>query len=168
MPNKIEQDAPQIGEVLHQWEVPEYEQHERNAGWYILMFSIGIGLVLYGILTGNFIFALIIILFAIILFLQSHQVPQLVPFKITDLGIIIGDRFYLYSELSGFYLIYQPPEVKTLYLDTKSFFRPLLRIPLLDNNPVEIRHALREFLTEDLEKDEEPAADRLARNWRLH
>ena len=45
-----------------------------------------------------------IILFAIILFLQSHQLPPQVDFKITELGIIVGGRFYTYSEFNNFYI----------------------------------------------------------------
>jgi hypothetical protein len=119
-------------------------------------------------ITGNFLFALIIILFAIILFLQSHQTPPQVPFRITELGVIINNRFYIWSEFKDFYIIYEPPAVKTLFLVTVSNFRPALRIPLLDKNPIEIRQTLKEFLTEDVEKEEEPLSDRMTRNWRLH
>lgn len=157
-----------LGDVLHEWTIQEYEQHERGMPWYALMILLGLGMVIYGVMTGNFLFALIIILFAIILFLQSHQTPLQVVFQITELGVVVGGRFYPYSEFNSFYVIYQPPEVKTLFLETKSVFRPLLRIPLLDKNPVEIKHTLREFLPEDAEKEEEPLADRVARNWRIH
>jgi hypothetical protein len=167
MPKKLS-EQPITGETLHEWTIQEYEQHERALLWYILMLSVGLAMVLFAMFTGNFLFAVIIILFAIILFLQSHQLPPQVAFKITELGVILGDRFYPYSEFDSFYIIYQPPEVKTLYLTHKSIYRPMLRIPLLDENPVETRHTLREFLSEDLEKEEEPMADRVARNWRIH
>lgn len=157
-----------IGEILHEWTIQEYEKHERGAPWYVIMVLLGLGLVAYALFTGNFLFALIIILFAIILFLQSHQEPAQVRFQITDLGVVVGGRFYPYSELEEFYLIYNPPEVKTLFLRPKSALRPLLRIPLLDKNPIEVKHALREFLPENLEKEEEPLSDKIARNWRIH
>ncbi len=157
-----------LGKDLHEWEIKEYEQYERGTKWYLLMIIIGSALVIYGIFSGNFLFALIIILFAIILFLQSHQKPTQVPFKITELGLVIGNRFYDYGELESFYIIYDPPEVKSLFVETKSTVKPLLRIPLNEHNPLRIRDTLKEFLLEDLEKEEEPYSDKFARAWKLH
>ncbi|MFZ2190491.1 MAG: hypothetical protein WA057_06540 [Candidatus Magasanikiibacteriota bacterium] len=167
MPEKITEDTL-TGDMLHEWTIQEYEQHDRGRLWYIIMIALGLGFVLIGIFTGNFLFSLIIILAGIIIFLQSNQAPLQVSFKITELGIVIGNRFYKYSEFLDFYIIYQPPRVKTLFLETNSALRPLVRIPLLDKNPVDVRHSLLEFLTENLEKEDEPLSDRIARNWQIH
>ncbi len=155
-----------IGNPLFEWTFPEYEKVVRGRLWYFIMGGLGLVFVAYGMFTGNFLFSLIIALFAIILFVQQHQEPHTIPFAITDLGVIIGNRFYPYSELEGFYIIYEPP-VKTLFFETKNFIRPLMRVPLTDQNPVDLRFALLEFLPEDLERDSEPTADIAARNWKI-
>jgi len=157
-----------IGDVLHQWTILEYEKHERGTLWHILMLSTGIALVVYGLLSDNFLFALIIILFSIIMFLQANQEPQQISFGITELGVIVGNRFYAYSEFESFHIIYQPPSVKTLFFETRSVFRPTLRVPLLDVNPVDIRFTLSEYISEDLTKEEEPLSDTAVRNWKIH
>ncbi len=167
MPQLIKDDLD-LGQVLHEWGFQEYEHYERGKSWYVFMAIIGLFLVFYAIFTGNFLFAVIIVLFSIILFLQNHQNPAKVLFQITNTGIVVGTRFFSYSEFEGFYLIYNPPEVKTLFLETKSFWQPLLRIPLLDQNPIEIKHSLREFLPEHSEKEDEPLSDRIGRSWRIH
>jgi hypothetical protein len=167
MAKQINQDTL-LGDVLYEWTIQEYEQYARNVWWYIVMITAGLVLVLYGIFSGNFLFSLIIVLFAIIMFLQSHQTPPQVAFQITEFGIVVGNRFYKYSELINFYIIYNPPHTKSLFVETKSNFKPLLRIPLLDINPIEVRHTLREYLEEDLEKEEEPISEAFARNWRIH
>ena len=38
----------------------------------------------------------------------------------------------------------------------------------MDEDPNEVRSTLKEFLDEDLEKEEEPFSDMLARKWQLH
>ena len=157
-----------IGNTIHEWEVAEYEQHERGTRWHVIMTILGLGLVGYAVFTQNFLFALIIILFAIIVFLQSHQEPHVILFKITDLGVILNNRFYSYSEFSDFYIIYNPPEVKTLFLETESSFRPRVRVALLNQDPNEVRFTLRQYLPEDVEKEEEPLSDQMARTWRIH
>ena len=118
---KIIKDQTSLGQVLHEWSVQEYEKHERGLRWYVFMGTVGVALVVYALFTGNFLFAVIIVLFAIILFLQSHQEPTKILFQITDLGLVIGSRFYPYSELNNFYLVYNPPEVKTLFLEQRRF-----------------------------------------------
>mgnify|MGYP001583413297 CR=1 FL=1 len=167
MPKTVSSDV-HMGKVLHEWTISEYDQHERNLAWYIIMLVFGLLLVGYALFTGNFLFALIIILSAIILFLQSQQHPHKIPFKIAELGVIINTRFYPYSELKDFYVIYNPPEVKTLFIETKTSFRPRLRIPLMDEDPNEIRFAMREFLPEDVIKEDEPFSDMIARKWMIH
>lgn len=167
MPKQLTEDTI-LGDMLHQWTIQEYDRHIRGTWWHILMITAGILLVVYALVSGNSLFALIVILFAIILFLQSHQEPIAVPFAIAELGIVVGNKWYTYSEFSEFYIIYQPPAVKTLYLETKSALRPLLRIPLQDMNPVDIRMALRAYLSENVEKEEEPISDVFARQWKIH
>lgn len=168
MPKKIEENL-NIGEILHEWSIPEYEQHERNRAWYIIMGVVGTILIAYSLLSSNFLFSLVLILFIIIIFLQSHQEPIIIPFRITDLGVIVNDRFYQYSELNEFYIIYNPEEgLKMLYLETAGNFTPRLRVPLMDNDPNEIRITLRSFMEENIGKEEEPFSDMIGRKWRIH
>jgi len=167
MPRLLD-NSVNIGEVLHEWTIAEYENHQRNLFWYIFMLVTGLLLVGYALFSGNFLFALIIILFAIIMFLQSQQHAPRMPFRICELGVIINNRFYSYRELKDFYVVYNPPEIKTLFLETNSSLRPQLRIPLMDVDPNEVRFTLREFLPEDVEKEEEPISDMIARRWLIH
>lgn len=156
------------GDIIHEWSVAEYEQHSRNKAWYIIMGIFGIGLTLYAVLTGNFLFALVLVLFGVILFLQANQAPIVIPFQITELGVVVNNRFYGYSELDEFYIIYNPPEVKMMFIETSGTTRPRLRIPLMDMDPNQIRATMREFLDENIEKEEEPMSDMIGRRWQLH
>lgn len=157
-----------LGDVIHEWIVREYDSHDRGKLWYLLVGILGIALVIYGVVSGNFMFSLIIILTSIILFMQHHQDAQEVLFQVTELGVVVGTKFYQFNELDSFYIIYQPPQVKTLFIETKSVTRPLIRVPLMDNNPLEVRTIMQEFLEEDIEKEDEPMSDTFARQWKLH
>ena len=165
MPQRLEDNTP-TGDVLFQWTALEYEHHIRGTLWHVLMISVGLILVIYALATDNFLFAIIIILSAIILFLQSSVEPARVPFAITELGVVLGNRFYEYNEFRAFYMIYNQ-DTQTIFFDTKAALRPDLRIPLGEEDPMEIRETLQEVLEEDLEK-EEPLADRAARHWKIH
>ncbi|HQF57126.1 MAG TPA: hypothetical protein PK831_01325 [Candidatus Magasanikbacteria bacterium] len=157
-----------IGDILKEWTIQEYEKYNRGILWYIIMGGLGIFFVVYGVVTRDFLFSLIIILFAIILFLQAHQDPKQISFKITELGVVVGNRFYSFSELDSFFIIYNPPDVKTLFLETKEVLKPMIRVPLLDMNPVDVKNVLRAYLPENFERENEPLSDRAARNWQIH
>ncbi|MBP9761338.1 MAG: hypothetical protein KBD15_03820 [Candidatus Magasanikbacteria bacterium] len=167
MPEQVT-ESTLVGDILHQWSMKEYEEHPRTKRWFVVMGILGTVLVVYGLLSGNFLFSLIILLAAIILYLQSVQAPKDVLFSITDLGIIIGSRFYSYKEIRNFYIIYQPPEVKSLYFDFQSVYRPSVQIPIDTMNPLLVRSTLSIYLTEDLEKEKEPLSEQFARNWQIH
>ena len=156
------------GDIIHQWNIKEYENHERPTRWFVIMGVLGSLLIFFALVTGNFLFALIIMLFGIIIFLQSNQAPKTVPIKITDLGIIIGTRFYMHTEIAAFYIVYNPPQVMSLFLETKGLFKPRIQIDLLDEDPNEIRDTLLQFIEEDLEVEQEPLSDKVAREWMIH
>lgn len=168
MSKDITKEDVQMGTPAFQWMVREYEQHERPKRWYTVMGLVGALLVLFALWSTNYLFALIVILFAIILYLQQLRAPLEIPFAITDTGVIIGKKWYSYSELKGFWVIYNPPEVKNLYFGLNSFLRHRVQVPLMDYDPVAIRDYLNQFLQEDLEQEEEPFSDRVGRVFRLH
>lgn len=129
---------------------------------------VGVSLLVYSIIDANYLFVLIIVLFGIILFLQEMQEPMDVTFAITETGVVVGRKFYSYSELENFWMIYNPPMVKTLYFLTKDLLKHRLQVALLDNDPRPIRDFLSQYLKEDLEQEDEPLSDKMGRTLKLH
>ncbi|MBI4414887.1 MAG: hypothetical protein HY566_01455, partial [Candidatus Kerfeldbacteria bacterium] len=76
-------------------------------------------------------------------------------------------HFYSYKDLATFWVVYEPPEVKRLFFTFKSSIRPHLAVPIEDQNPVAIRKTLQRYITEDLEREGEPATDALGRALKL-
>ncbi|MFB6182090.1 MAG: hypothetical protein ABEJ24_04315 [Candidatus Magasanikbacteria bacterium] len=167
MPEKVTEDTI-IGDIIHEWEISEYEDHDRGPTWIIISSLLGLGLVIFAVWSQNFLFALIIMLLGIIIFLQHNQEPAQIPFAITELGIVVGNKFYPYGELDAFFIVYEPPKIKKLYFETESKIKPLVHIPLKEQNPVEVRETLKGYIPEDLDREEEPLSDFLAREWKLH
>ena len=93
--------------------------------------------------------------------------PAQLMVSIFEDGIQAGENFYAYRDLKSFWIIYEPPEVKTLYFDFKSAWRPRLPVPLAEENPVEVRRFLLKYLEEDLSRESEPTSDALSRLLRL-
>jgi len=155
------------GKTLIKWHFPEFEQPDRSVSWYVILFIIFATLLTYSVVTLNFLFAIIVVMVVVILFLHQRKDPIELEIKITEAGIEIGERFYAYKELNKFFIIYEPPEVSNLYIEFKSNLKPDLSIPLKKQNPITVRDILIDFLVEDVDKEEEPTADFLTRWLKL-
>ena len=155
--------ASDAGNVLMSWEYPEYHQFERGLWWYVIASIILVALLIYSYFSDNPLFIIIIILSVVIFVLANARQPLSFPFFITDKGLIIKDKFIHYADITNFWLIYQPPQVKTLFIEPKSMFTPRLHIHLGDQDPREVRNLLKQFLTEDVEKEEEPQSETIGR-----
>ena len=160
------QTAPrgEYGIIIASWQVPQYEKHERNKTWYVLASLVFIALIAYALIAANFLFAIIIVIGGLILVLNDKNHPIMMDFVITTEGVIIGKKFYDYDEIKDFSIIFKPHyNIKKLYFEFKSGYRPRLSIPLLDINPLPIRENLLKYLPEDLERVDEPLSEALAK-----
>lgn len=157
-----------VGDFLFEWEVAEYDAYERPKQWYVIVGLLSLGLIVFGILSNNFLFTLIILLAGIIVYVQASQPAISVPVAVTSRGIIIGRRFYAYDECTEFYIIFIPEQTKTLYIETKSLVQPRLQIDIHDIDAVTLRQTLSLYLQENFEKEEEPVSEQLRKIWRIH
>jgi hypothetical protein len=163
----IEEEAYPYGRGLVQWEIDEYPNHQRSRRWYIGMGSLGALMFIYAIFTANFLFAVILLMFAIITVISEYKTPDKVPVVITTTGLIVGDTYYEFQAIKTFAILYDPPEVKNLYLDFDSYLRPLLTVPLEEVDPNIVREILLPFIIEDVERDDETFGDILRRVYKL-
>lgn len=168
MPKDLTKDETNTGRVIFEWLFKEYEQYDRSKRWYIIVLILGIAMVAYALFTANYLFALVIILFGIVMYLHEMQAPMDVYFGITETGVILGKKFYKFSELEGFWIIYNPPDVKNLYFRLKNVVKFRIKIPLMDFDPNPIREYIKRYLIEESEQEEEPLSDRLARLLKIH
>ena len=156
------QPIKEYGKELRAWEVSEGHLHERGAGWYAAAIIVGLVFLIYAIVTRNFLFGFIVIMFGVIMATHSMHPAGHYRCVITEFGLHIGARFYPWKDIEKFWIMYQPPEVKTLYLDFEGL-RPRLPIPLGDADPNEIRASLSSVIVEDTSHGEEPFSDWLIR-----
>jgi hypothetical protein len=168
MPEKNEQSggSENFGKVFFSWSVPEFTDHQRSGLWYLIMSVIAVILIIFCIFTGNYFFALIVILAAFIVFLKKYNQPGEIMLQITEDGVMIGNQRFSYEDLNGFYIIYNPP-VKKLYFKMKKMSPDDISVPLFDNNPIPIRAKLLEYLDEDLTKEHQSISDIFETLFRL-
>jgi hypothetical protein len=155
------------GDVLLRWETDEYPRHTRSRTWFIITILVGAALLLYALLTANLTFAVVLLMIGIITLISIVKVPSRVEVIITNTGLIVGDTYYEYPAIKNFSVVYDPPEVKYLYVDFRSSWQPLVSIPLEDTDPNEVRKHLLPYCAENLERMEEELTDVLRRMYKI-
>lgn len=149
------------------WSFPEFESRSRNKKWWTWFTIIDLVIIVYAVVSANYLFALILVMISGIVVFREYHDTETITCTLTDDGIFIDEKLYNWDEIQSFWFVYQPPEIKNLYISFKSLLRPTLTIPLLDQNPLTLRQYLSQYIEEDLEKEGEPTTDALGRLLKL-
>ena len=156
-----------IGSVKLSWDMPEFQDYTRNKVWYITAGIIALLLIIYSIFSANLLFGVIIIIAATTLVKIDKTKPENIEFAITSKGIVVGDKFYEYSELHNFYIIFEPPEIKNLFIEFNNVLKPRINVPLFEQDPAGIRKLLKKYMEEDLDKEGEPISEAIGKILKL-
>ncbi|MFA6322514.1 MAG: hypothetical protein WCX71_03470 [Candidatus Buchananbacteria bacterium] len=162
----LENEKKDYGQVHFAWKFSEFPQYERGKNWYVLGGVVAFGLLIFSLITKDFLFGLIVVM-VVLIFLLFQRTTKEVEFKIFEDGITVNDSFFDYKMIKNFFIIYNPPEVKTLYFEPKNILSPRIPISLENQNPVEVRHLLKQYLDEDLTREHEPLSDQIARMFKF-
>lgn len=156
------------GKKIISWQIPEYDKHKRTQGWYVISSLVGVLFIIYSFFSGNFLFAAIVIIGALVIMIHDGQEPMMINFSLTDQGVVVGKNFYDYDVFKDFSLVYKPNQnIKNLYFEFKNAIKPRLSIPLNNLNPLPIRENLLKYLPEDLERTDQPVSEALAKLFKL-
>ncbi len=149
------------------WEIDEYPRQTRSRRWYLVMAALGVALIVYSIATANFLFAVIVLMAGIITLISDFKHPNRITVGITTTGIVIGETYHDFRSVNDFALVYEPPEVKNLYVTFRQSWQPMLAIPLEDTDPNVVRRELLPFCLENLDRTSETLTEVLRRVYKL-
>jgi len=164
---QMDGEAIDAGIPIMSWESWEFPVVERSKRWYIVASVVGLFLILYAVFTANFIFGVIVLMFAVITLIQDLRKPNRVSVYITSKGFVFGDQFFAFEDIRDFSLSYDPPTVNNLYLSFHGTFQPMLSVALDELNPNEVRQTLLPFVFENLEREGESLTDVLRRVYKM-
>jgi len=171
---------PEIIQKYLQWQVPEYRVPERGRVWYITaavflffciffsFFTITNWKIVFLSYDSNFLFVLIIIIAAAIMYVNEKRPPEMINFELGPEGVKIGSKFYDYDELKNFCVLYKPKQsIKNLYFEFKNSARLRLSVPLRRMDALTVRNFLVRYLDEDLERANPPLSEQLTKLLKL-
>ncbi len=165
MPQHI---TTEYGQTIHHvWDVAEYSKFPHSRRWYIGAGIFLVACLAYALWDENYLFAFILLLITVIFAFHEMREPAVTQFGITDRGVVWRGFLYPYKEIQNFSILFDPPELKHLYITFKKMTSPRLTIALGDQNPSEIRETLLRYCDEDLTQDEEPLMDVIGKVLKL-
>ena len=131
------------------WEAAEHYHSEKGSDWYWALGIIAVVAAVIAIIFSNILFAIVIILGAIVMTIVSLREPSIIPFAITPRGMRIDDRLYPYATLESFCIDEDAPHGPQLILKSSGMLRPLVIVPLPEEAIEEIDDILAERLPEE-------------------
>jgi hypothetical protein len=166
MNNKTENIESAMGEVLYDFETPEFIHHRRGDNWFI-----GLGIfVILGVILGIYDNSLSVILLSIMIgsvyTLTSNITPKIINIKFTTFGVLWKEKFFLYQDIEKFWILWEPNEVQTLHIWLGKGILKEVIIPIENQKIDDIRNVLGYYLPEE-EKIKEPVSNIISRKFKL-
>lgn len=129
-------------DAILSWVAPETIRHERGLAWKIIISLILAAAIAWGIVYNAWTFSLAVGVFAIVYYIIHLEHPKDVEIVISEIGIKVGGRKYPYNRIRAFWVIYEPPFVKTLNLRISGGIGGDITIQLDGQHPAPVREIL--------------------------
>jgi hypothetical protein len=136
------------------WMSPEFRDYQKHPLWFVTFALVTALLVMYGIYTKSWTTSLAFLLMGIMGVVYASQKPRLLKVKVSGAGVQLQNLLYNYRIIKKFWIVYNPPEVKTLYLETSAYLNSIVKIELGNQDPTQLRNYLKQYLEEDLDQQE--------------
>ena len=171
---------PQSNSTKLHWQVPEYRVPDRSRTWYIIaaifificlflsFFTISAWHISFLGYNSNFLFAIIILISAAIMYINETREPEMIEIDLGPEGVKVGGKFYEYTEFKNFSVLYKPKQsLKSLYFEFKRSTHPRISIPLRRMDALTVRSFLVRYIDEDLERENQPLSEQLTKLLKL-
>jgi hypothetical protein len=140
---EILRDTPsEFDNAIISWVAPEFIQHHRGIIWKIIMGAIVISAAVIGIFYNSWTFSLAIVTFAVVYWLFNREKTKVVEVVISQMGIKVGTRKYPFGKIKGFWINYNPPISKSLFVRVDGDLALDIEIQLNTQNPAVVREIL--------------------------
>lgn len=103
------------------WEAYEYVTRDKNAGWYIGLAIIGIGLSALAIWLGQWTFLALVIVSVFALIVYTMRPPRMLHYSLSDKGLSEGNKLYSFKEFKSFGVLSEGKHFSIVLIPKKRF-----------------------------------------------
>ncbi len=152
--------------AVFEWKAASFTQSEKGLKWYLAAAFVILAVIGYSAWQRDwFMIGIVVVVSGVMFWYQRAMTPHEVSYRLTPMGIYIDDRFYAYSEMHSFWLVYNQ-NVKSLYIVFRKRYLPALNINVEALDPMLLKGYLVRRLPEQENRDE-TLIDRLGRLLRM-
>ena len=130
-----------------EWKAYDRKEVAHTPDWYWAVGIISLSIAVTSVIFNNILFAILVVISTIVLFLRTLQKPREQSYTLTNKGLRINKELNAYTSLESFW-VEEIEENPMLIIKPKSLISPLFVVPLSDINPSEVREYLLNFLPE--------------------
>jgi hypothetical protein len=135
-----------------QWNASEFVYHEKSPDWYWILGILTVFGALISVVLRNVLFAILIIVAALIVALYASKRPSVGYFEINRRGVLVNKKLHPYSALESFWVDEVVGQTPKLLLTPKNTFSLQIVLPL--HGDVDITN-MRTLLSKNLEEVEQ-------------
>jgi hypothetical protein len=89
-------------ETIVNWEAQEYVTHDKNAGWYVGLAVVGLGLSALAVWLGQWTFLALVIVSIVAVIVYSSRPPRMLHYSLSSKGLSEGNRLYDFEQFKAF------------------------------------------------------------------
>ncbi len=128
-----------------EWSHLEYEEKERSSDWFWALGVIIVTSSIAAIIFGSYFFAALLLISGGLLGFFAKKSPDLMHYELTDRGLKINNRLFLYENIKSFWVQADLSGEKNirpiLFIKSERVFLPIIEVPLYEENAEDI-HAI--------------------------
>jgi hypothetical protein len=144
-----EHPEPDFDKAAFSWIAPEYLQHPKSTTWWLVAGIVWAVSIILEAFSGNWTMLAATVLFGLVYwYIHEHHPPKHTKINLSELGVKIGHTKIPYAEIESFWIIFDPPFSRRLFLRIKDSLLPDLVIELESQNHQQIRAFLEQYLSE--------------------
>lgn len=159
---KTQPNVPE--QFLLSWQAPEFVQTHKPMGWYIgfiLFFLILIGIAIF---TKQYLSIGLFVVMGLALLIYANRPPQTLNFQISNYGVYVGDKKYLFDNFDSYYETSDYGQTVIELVPNKRF-GTLVSLPPQQEHLEELEHTLGQLLPKV--ENKEDFVDKLFRKLRF-
>jgi hypothetical protein len=119
---------------LTSWQAAEYIQHSHSPLWYAGLGALTIGFLLLLVLVlHEWLSAVVVLLVVVSIVVYAHRAPRTLAYTLTATGIMIGEKYYPYSDFHSFAVLPYHGQMN-VELDPLKRFMPRISLPADEQN----------------------------------
>lgn len=118
-------------------QVPEFEIYEHSLNWHIIAGIIGGALIAWGILSGNYLFAIFLALASAALIIKDSRVPRSLTFEIDAEGVLFGSKKWQTGDIKGYAVLPYDAERATIVIVPKGKLQAAYPLRVTSRDPKE-------------------------------